>query len=256
MFRPRVMPVLLLKEKGLVKTINFKDPTYVGDPINAVKIFNDSKADELIFLDITPGRDQNFINLDIIRDIAEEAFMPFAFGGGIGTLDQVSQAFNAGAEKVVINSAAFSNPGLITEASEIYGNQAIIASIDARKNNDGTYSVFSENGKTNTNLDPVTAAQQMEGYGAGEILINSIDQDGKQEGYDIDVIRLVSEAVKIPVIASGGAGSYEDLYEAVHKGGASAVAAGSLFVFIGRKRAVLINYPDKDELAEMFESPS
>ncbi|MBL4656510.1 MAG: imidazole glycerol phosphate synthase subunit HisF [Flavobacteriales bacterium] len=252
MFRPRVMPTLLLKEKGLVKTINFKDPTYVGDPINAVKIFNDSKADELVFLDISQSRANNFIDMDIIRDIAEEAFMPFAFGGGVQTLEHVSQIFNAGAEKVVINTAAFANPNLIREASNSYGSQAVICSIDARKNNSGGYEVFANNGAENVQMDPATAAKQMEENGAGEILITSIDEDGRQEGYDIELIKLVSEAVNIPVIASGGAGNFEHLNQAIQEGGASATAAASMFVFIGRKRAVLINYPDKEELEEIF----
>jgi cyclase len=251
MYRPRVIPCLLLKDKGLVKTIKFKDPTYVGDPINAVKIFNDSKADELVFLDITATRENRITDIEVVRNIGEEAFMPFAVGGGIRALEHITQLISAGAEKVVINTAALSNPTLLREASEIYGRQSIIASIDV-KNEGGKYTVYSNSGRNPHTTGLIETAQALEEAGAGEIMINSIDQDGMQEGYDIELIKIICEAVSIPVIAVGGAGQYEHLTAAVEEGGASAVAAGSLFVFIGRKRAVLINYPDKDELQEMF----
>ncbi len=251
MFRPRVIPCLLLKDKGLVKTIKFKDPTYVGDPMNAVKIFNDAKADELVFLDITATNEGRIPNIEVIKNIAEEAFMPFAVGGGINHIDQVRDLINAGAEKVVINTAAIENPNLLSEIAEIFGRQSIIASIDVKYCN-GAYQIFTNSGKTAHTIDLIDTVKLMEKSGAGEIMINSIDKDGTQEGYDLELIKLVSDAVKIPVIAIGGAGSYDDLSSAVMEGNASAVAAGSMFVFIGRKRAVLINYPDSEELQELF----
>ncbi|HIA36632.1 MAG TPA: glycosyl amidation-associated protein WbuZ [Flavobacteriales bacterium] len=251
MFRPRVIPCLLLKDKGLVKTIKFKDPTYVGDPMNAVKIFNDAKADELVFLDITATNEGRTPDIDIIKNIGEEAFMPFAVGGGINKIEQVQALINAGAEKVVINTAAVENPAFLSEIAEIFGRQSVVVSLDVKKNN-GAYTIVTNSGKKEHNLDLIDTVKLMESSGAGEIIINSIDKDGTQEGYDLELIKMVSQEVQIPVIAIGGAGSYEDLTEAVIDGTASAVAAGSLFVFIGRKRAVLINYPDSDELQEMF----
>ncbi len=253
MYRPRVIPCLLLKDQGLVKTIKFKDPTYVGDPINAVKIFNDAKADELVFLDITATLENRITDLNVIRNIGDEAFMPFAVGGGIKTVDHAKDIIGAGAEKVVINSSAVENPQVITDIAEIFGRQSIIGSIDVKKNGAG-YKVCVNSGQKNTERDPISIAEQMEEAGAGEILINSIDLDGTQKGYDIQLIKLISDSVSIPVIAAGGAGKESDFFDAVNDGGASAVAAGSLFVFIGRKRAVLINYPDRDELEEIFEN--
>jgi cyclase len=251
MFRPRVIPCLLLKDKGLVKTIQFKDPTYVGDPMNAVKIFNDSKADELVFLDITATNEGRIPNIEVIREIGEEAFMPFAVGGGIQTIEQVTQLIRSGAEKVVINTAGIENPQFITEIAELYGRQSIIVSIDVKKKN-GEYRIYTNSGTKELNKDLVDTVKQMEKAGAGEIMINAIDKDGMQEGYDTELIKLVTSNVRIPVIAIGGAGCYEDLTQGVTIGSASAVAAGSLFVFIGKKRAVLINYPDSEELQEMF----
>ena len=251
MYRPRVIPCLLLKDKGLVKTIKFKDPTYVGDPINAVKIFNDAKADELVFLDITATQEKRITDVEVIRNIGEEAFMPFAVGGGINTLEHVSRLISAGAEKVVINTATTNNPSLLTEASKIYGRQSIIASIDVKKEG-GEFVVYTHCGSVRSTMSATATAQAAAEAGAGEIMINSIDQDGTQEGYDIELIKLICDSVNIPVIAVGGAGNFDHFADAVHNGGASAVAAGSLFVFIGRKRAVLINYPDSDELQEMF----
>ena len=251
MYRPRVIPCLLLKDKGLVKTIKFKDPTYVGDPINAVKIFNDAKADELVFLDITATQENRITDIEVIRNIGEEAFMPFAVGGGINNLEHVMQLISAGAEKVVINTAAVNNPSLLTEASKIYGRQSIIASVDVKREG-GAFAVYTHSGGVKSPMNAMEAAQAAEEAGAGEIMINSIDRDGTQEGYDIELVKLISDSVNIPVIAVGGAGDFDHFADAVHNGGASAVAAGSLFVFIGRKRAVLINYPDSDELQEMF----
>jgi cyclase len=251
MFRPRVIPCLLLKGKGLVKTIKFKDPTYLGDPINAVRIFNEKETDELVFLDITATKETRAPYIDVIKRIGDECFMPFAVGGGIRSLETIRQLFNAGAEKVVINSYAEENPAFIQEAAAIFGKQSIIVSIDVRKKF-GHYRIYTVNGTKVSKYKLIEYTKLVAAYGAGEILINSIDRDGTYTGYELEVISAVSREVDIPVIACGGAGSLNDLSDAIKIGEASAVAAGSLFVFHGRKRAVLINYPTKDELAAYF----
>jgi cyclase len=248
MFRPRVIPCLLLKNKGLVKTVKFKNPTYIGDPMNAIKIFNDLEADELVFLDITATNENRLLSLDLVERIAEEAFMPFAVGGGIKNLDEIKQILKTGAEKVIINTSSVTNPNLIREASDNFGNQSIIISIDVKKDIWKKNKVYINSGKRNTQLDPVEHAKKMEQLGAGEIIINSIDKDGTMAGYDIDLIGKVSESVQVPVVALGGAGSLNDFKEAIVNGHASAVAAGSMFVFHGPRRAVLINYPEKEDI--------
>jgi len=252
MFRPRVIPVLLLKDKGLVKTVKFQSPTYIGDPINAVKIFNDLEADELVFLDIDASRENRTIPLELAKEIGDEAYMPFSVGGGIKSVEQISQIIKKGAEKVVLNTEAIENPELVKMASEISGSQSIVVSIDAKNIGDRAYEVYTHGGTRSTGLDPVTVSLLMQRHGAGEILINSIDRDGTKNGYDTYLIESISRAVEVPVIAMGGAGSIEDFAKIVKDGGASAVAAGTMFVFIGRKRAVLINYPDKSELEKVF----
>lgn len=250
MFRPRIIPCLLLKDLGLVKTIKFSNPKYIGDPINAVRIFNDLEADELVFLDITASKENKLIDLRFLKRVAEEAFMPFAVGGGINNADQIKEIFKAGAEKAVLNTFAIEKPELIKEAAEIFGSQSIIVSIDVKKVN-GEYLVYSHCGTKKTDLNPINLAKKMENLGAGEIIINSIDCDGLMEGYDLSLIKLVSDAVNIPVIALGGAGQVSHFKEAITKG-ASAVAAGSLFIYSGKNRGILINYPEKSELNEIF----
>lgn len=250
MFRPRVIPCLLLKDKGIVKTTNFQNPNYIGDPINAVRLFNDFEADELVFLDIEASKTGKTIDLNFVKKIGEEAFMPFAVGGGISSIEQIKEILNNGAEKVVINSYAIQNPDFIKEASDIFGSQSIIVSIDVKKEPDG-YKFYTHSGTKNTNLNPIDFAKQMESAGAGEIIINSIDKDGTLDGYDLEIIKKISQAVNIPVIALGGAGATSDFKKAV-KAGATAVAAGSLFVYSGKNRGILINYPDKKELKEIF----
>lgn len=253
MFRPRIIPCLLLKGAGLVKTIEFKEPKYIGDPMNAVKIFNDLKADELVFLDINASKENRIISFELVRKIGDEAFMPFSVGGGIKSIEDIRKILNSGAEKVVINTGALENKELIKKAADIFGSQSIIASIDAKKDANGNYRVFSHGGTKDTGLEPVFAAIEMEKLGAGEILINSIDNDGKMEGYDLELIKSITLAVKIPVIAIGGAGCLEDFSLGVNKGKASAVAAGSLFVYSGKNRGILINYPDREELEGLFD---
>jgi cyclase len=249
MLENRVIPCLLLKNKGLVKTVKFKTPRYVGDPINAVRIFNEKEVDELIFLDITASKNNTAPLTELVAEISAESFMPLAYGGGIRTVRDVEMILRAGAEKVSINTAAVMNPELITETARLFGNQSVIVSIDAKKKLLGGYEVYIEGGTKATGLDPAEFAAKMEGMGAGEILINSIDRDGTMSGYDIDLIARVAKSVRVPVVASGGAGNLSHFKEALDVGRASAVAAGSLFVFFGPRRAVLINYPSTQELS-------
>lgn len=251
MFRPRVIPVLLLKDKGLVKTIKFSKPTYIGDPINAVKLFNEMEADELVFLDITATNENRTPSFELIKQIGDEAFMPFAVGGGIKTISDIKNIIAAGAEKVVINSAAFFNKNLIEDAANVIGSQSIIVAIDVKKNFFGKYEVYVNGGKKNTLISPEKYADEIAKKGAGEIMVNSIDRDGKMLGYDLNLIKTVSSIVDIPVVAFGGAGKKEDFVDAISCG-ASAVAAGSMFVYYGSRKGVLINYPEKLELETIF----
>lgn len=248
MNKTRVIPVLLLRESGLVKTVKFRDPRYVGDPINAVKIFNEKEVDELVFLDITAtpaGRGPNF---DLLADIAGEAFMPMAYGGGVTTIEQVKALFALGFEKVIIDSASYDSLELITVAASIYGSQSIVGCIDVRRSLLGRVELCSHGGTRKQSRLLVDHVQSLERHGIGELLVNSVDRDGTRTGYDLKLLREVSSAVSVPVIACGGAGGVDDFVAAVEQGGASAVAAGSLFVFYGQHRAVLINYPERKEL--------
>lgn len=251
MLRIRVIPCLLLRNGGLVKTVKFKDPKYVGDPINAVRIFNEKEVDELVFLDIsaTPaGKEPNF---ELLSDIASEAFMPFAYGGGITRMEQISRLFALGVEKVVLNTAASITPELISEAASLAGSSSVVVSIDVRRSWLGKYTVYTHAGQKDTGREPVEYAQAMERLGAGELLLNAVERDGTASGYDLEAIERVAKAVSIPVVAVGGAGTLAHFSEAIHKG-ASAVSAGSMFVFHGRHRAVLISYPSQPELENTF----
>ncbi len=251
MKRIRVIPGLLMQNGGLVKSIKFKDHKYVGDPINAVKIFNEKGVDEIVILDRTAGA--NGPNIARIKDIASEAFMPMGYGGGISNLDQIKQLISSGVEKVILNTHAYNNPNLVSEGARYVGSQSIVASIDIKRNLFGKYKVFIENGTRSTGVDPVEYAKRMVMLGAGEILLTSIDRDGTFLGYDDNLIHQVSAAVDVPVIASGGGASVLDFQKAVQSG-ASAVAAGSMFVFQGPHRAVLISYPSQTELKEKLFS--
>lgn len=252
MFLPRLIPVMLLKGKGLVKTVKFNNPRYIGDPINAVKIFNDLKSDELIFLDTTASKENRCISLDLVKDIGDEAFMPFAVGGGISNLTQIEQILKSGAEKVVLNTNAVLIPELITDSAKTFGSQSIVVCMDVKKDLWGKYRLYIKDGAQKTQKDPINFAEIAEESGAGEIMINSIDRDGMMSGYDINLIRSVAEKVSIPVIACGGAGTLNHMLEAYVHGKAHALAAGSLFVYHGSRRAVLINYPEKNEIKSIF----
>jgi cyclase len=252
MLKTRVIPCLLLKGQGLVKTVKFRNPKYVGDPINAVKIFNDKEVDELIFLDIEATVEGRRPPIKLISEIASECFMPLSYGGGLRDLDDIKTIFNLGVEKVIINSYAIENSDFVREASRRYGNQSIVVAVDLKRNSFGKCEIFSLGGRKKTKLNLVDYVKEMEKVGAGEIFLNSIDRDGTMKGYDIEMIKRVTEAVSIPVIACGGAGKVTDLAEAITKGGASAVAAGSMFVFHGKHQAVLITYPSIDDLKEVL----
>lgn len=251
MLQTRVIPVLLLGESGLVKTVKFKNPKYVGDAINAVKIFNEKEVDEIIVIDILATQEGRGPNLDFISEVASECFMPLCYGGGISTLDQVKAIFKLGVEKVSINSAALSDLSLVTQAAEIFGSQSVVVAMDVRKSLFGKYSVAAARGAKSLNVDPVEWARKAEAAGAGELFVNSVDQDGTGEGYDLKLLKAISSAVNIPVIACGGAGKLQDFRSAVDAG-ASAVAAGSFFVFVGKHRAVLITYPNIRDLDALF----
>ena len=252
MISTRVIPCLLLQDRGLVKTINFRNPTYIGDPCNAIKIFNEKEVDELIFLDITATRKQREPSFKLISEIASECFMPFAYGGGIKCLDDMDRIFFSGAEKIVINSQAVLNPMLIQQGAKKYGSQSIVVSIDIKKNFLGNYKIYSYYQSTNINIEPIQFAVQMQEYGAGELMVNSVDKDGTMKGFDLDLVKRISASVSIPVIACGGAGTLQHLKDAVQIGGASAVSAGSMFVFYGKHRAVLINYPSYNKVQKVF----
>jgi cyclase len=248
MFRPRIIPVLLLKNQGLVKSKAFKNHRYIGDPINAVKIFNDLKADELVFLDIDASLKKQTISLNFIKNVGEEANMPFAVGGGIRTINNIRDIISAGAEKVIINSFAVEQPNFIQEASDTFGSSTIAVCIDVKKKMFGSMQTWIANGTKSTGYSPIEFAMLMEKKGAGEIIIQSIEKDGMMNGYDIELIRSISQAVNIPVTALGGAGNIEHMKAAYEQGYANGLAAGSMFVFHGIKQGILITYPEKTDL--------
>ncbi len=249
MFRPRIIPVLLLKGNVLVKSVKFKDYKYIGDPINAVRLFNDFKADELVFLDITATKENRCISLDFVKNIGEEASMPFAVGGGIKSLEDIRKIISAGAERVIINSSAVANPDFIKQAAESFGSSTISVCIDVKKNFFGNIQTWALSGTKATGILPEDFAQLMEEKGAGEIIIQSIERDGMMCGYDLDLIKKISKAVSIPVVALGGAGNLNHLKQAYVEGFANGLAGGSIFVYQGPYKGVLINYPDKKELS-------
>lgn len=247
MRRVRIIPVLTLQNEKLVKTIRFKNPTYIGDPINAVKIFNEKEVDEIVILDITATKEKREPNYNKIEEIASEAFMPFAYGGGITKLSQIEKLFKLGIEKVVLNSVLETNMGLVSEAAKIFGSQSIVASIDVKKNLFGKTNAYKISGTTKIDMPLLTFIKQLEQTGAGEFFINSIDKDGTYSGYDLDLINQLSTQVSTPIVACGGASSIDSFLPAIQQG-ASAVAAGSLFVYTGSTRGILINYPKQEDL--------
>ena len=252
MLKVRVIPCLLLKNEGLVKTVKFKDYTYIGDPINAVRIFNEMEVDELIFLDILATKEGRDPGYKLLGELAGECFMPLSYGGGVRSIEQMRRLFSLGIEKIALNTAAHDMPELISEGASLFGRQAIIGSIDVRRTLFGKYEVVVADGLKRTGLDPIKYACSLEKIGVGEILLTSIDKDGTWEGYDIDLISKVTAAVSVPVIASGGASSIDDIGRAIHEGGASAAALGSMVVFQSKGLGVLIKYPSQSELSRVL----
>jgi cyclase len=249
----RIIPCLLLRNNGLVKTVKFRESTYIGDPMNTVRIFNEKEVDEIFFLDIDATRLKKEPPYELIHNIASECFMPFAYGGGIHSLPQIERIIKSGSEKVIINTRAFLDTDFLKEAVRQFGSSTITVSIDVKKEFLKGNIVYINGGTQSTGANPVEYAKKIEEAGAGEVLINSIDRDGIMEGYDLELIKNVSAAIRIPIIACGGAGSLNDFSLAVKQGGASAAAAGSFFVFHGKRRAVLITYPSYSEISDLFK---
>lgn len=252
MLKTRIIPCLQLIKNSLVKTVKFNKPSYIGDPVNTVRIFNELEVDELCFLDIRATSKNLRTNFNILEEIANECFMPLSFGGGLKDFETLKRIFAIGFEKVVINSFAIQQPQFITKVAEHFGNQAVIASIDIKKNILGKYNIFSKNGIEKSKLDPVKWAINLQELGAGELLITSMDKDGTWEGYDINITKKITDAVSIPVIANGGAGSIQHIREAVKQGGASAVALGSMVVYQKKGMGVLVNFPDKNKIEQVL----
>jgi len=251
MRRIRIIPVLLLSKGGLYKTIKFKNGKYVGDPINAVKIFNEKEADELLLLDYRASIENRKPDYVKIKEIAEEAFMPMAYGGGIKNVDDAKKIFDCGFEKIVLNSILFENISLIEQIAKIYGSQSVVGCIDVKKNFFGKYYVYSHSGTKNTGENPLKWAKEIELKGVGEIILNSIDNDGTWNGYLFDLVKDISNKINVPMIACGGAGSEEDFRKAV-LAGASAVAAGSMFVFQKKEMGVLISFPSSLKITKLI----
>jgi cyclase len=243
MLRSRIIPCLLIHNGGLVKTQQFKSPKYVGDPINAVRIFNEKEVDEIVVLDIDASREKREPNFELIRELAAECRMPLCYGGGVTSEEQAARIIGLGVEKVAVSSAAIENSGLVSAMAKAVGSQSVIAVLDVKRSLFGKYSVCTRNGSINTKLDPVDTAVRMEREGAGEVVVNSIDHDGMMKGYDIDLAQKIRNAIDLPMTVLGGAGSLEDLRELTTKFKLIGVAAGSIFVFKGKYRAVLISYP-------------
>ena len=252
MLRKRIIPALLLRNESLVKTIKFGKFSYVGDPVNTVRIFNELEVDELLFFDITASCEGRAPNLKVLSDIAEECFMPLGYGGGIRTLDQAQAVFDIGFEKISINTEASKNPALIGEIAARYGSQAVIGSIDVKNGLFGRQYTWTLGGRRRFSADPVTWAIELEKMGVGEIILTSIDREGTWAGFDLDLVQRIADAVSIPVIAHGGAGSLEHIGQIFKQSNASAVALGSMVVFQKKGMGVLVNFPERKDLDLLF----
>jgi cyclase len=246
MYLPRIIPVLLLKDKGLVKSINFKNHRYIGDPINAVKIFNDSFADELTFLDISASGNKT-INYAVIQNIAEEANMPFSYGGGIDSLMQIEKLVKIGVEKVVLGSIACQNAAFVGDAAKEFGSSTVCVCVDIKKNFWGKYTVVHSNALKSGSLNYLDFVKQMEDVGAGELIIQDVNLDGTQEGYNLNLLDQISKVTTIPIVALGGAGNFEHLKILNDSTVVNGLAAGSLFIYHGSRNGILINYPTIQE---------
>jgi len=253
MLQKRVIPCLLLHKGGLYKTEKFKNPTYIGDPINAIKIFNEKEVDELLFIDIDATLNNKEPNYKMIEDIASECFMPLCYGGGVKNIAQMQKIYALGVEKISLSSSAVLNPLLINEASSRFGNQSVIVTVDIKKDFWGKKKVFIHNGTKNTKLDPIEFILKIEKLGAGEIVINSVDNDGVMKGYDLELLKEIKSNTKVPIIALGGAGNLSHIQAAFEISHVDAVACGSMFVYHGPLKGVLINYPPYQTLTKLFE---
>lgn len=253
MLSTRVIPCLLLHNDGVVKTTNFKKPRYIGDPINVVKILNEKEVDELVFLDIDASKEGREPNFDVIQDIANECFMPFAYGGGITNLAQAERLFNLGVEKVIIGSSAINNCDLIKDISQKFGSQSVVVSINVKSNVFRRRKLYNPAKKSMVGIDVLAFAKLAEVSGAGEIFLNSVDRDGTKNGFDGELIKKISSITEVPVTVCGGAGQLSDFRKAVKEYGASAVSAGSLFVYHGNRDAILVNYPKYQTLQELLK---
>jgi imidazole glycerol-phosphate synthase subunit HisF len=248
MLKPRIIPCLLVKNGGLVKTVNFANPKYVGDPINAVKIFNEKEVDELTVLNIDASVQNKEPDYGMIKNLATECRMPLCYGGGVKTVEQVERIISLGVEKVAMSSAVVSNPRIVSQSAAVVGSQSIVVVMDVKETKGrGNYEVRTHNASKSTGLLPVDFAKQIENLGAGEVVINSIDCDGVMKGYDLDLVNKIRDAISLPITVLGGAGSLKDISALIHSFGIIGAAAGSLFVFKGIYRAVLINYPSRAE---------
>jgi cyclase len=247
MLRPRVIPCLLVHDKGLVKTVQFKDPKYVGDPINAVRIFNEKESDELMVIDIDATKENREPDYKMIENLAAECRMPLCYGGGVKTVQQAHRIFSLGVEKIAISASAIQTPELVTAMAERVGSQSVVVVLDVKKKILGGYELYTHNGKKSTGKNPVDFAIKMQELGAGEIVVNSIDQDGMMKGYDLNIIDKIRKSISLPMTVLGGAGSLEDIGKLINQYGIIGAAAGSLFVFKGIYKAVLINYPNWEE---------
>jgi cyclase len=250
---PRCIPVLLLQNGALVKTVQFRSPKYIGDPLNAVRIFNEKEVDELVFLDLDASTKGTPIPFQLLEEIAGECFMPLSYGGGIKTIEDIRRIIQLGIEKVIIGTEAVENPTFVKQAVTEFGSSSICVSLDIQKNAAGEYRLYTRSGTKLIDQDPVEYAKKLEELGVGELLSHSIDREGTRMGFDLDLISALRKAINIPIIASGGAGTLEHLCEGVQSG-ATAVAAGSMFVFHGKHQAVLISYPDRDSLKKIYSS--
>jgi cyclase len=248
MLQTRVMPCLLLYEGALVKTIQYQNPSYIGDPVNAIKIYNEKEVDELIILDIGVTKNKGEIDYQLLSQITTECFMPLAYGGGVTSIEQMKRLFNLGIEKIIINTFAETNPEFITLATQMFGSQSVVVSVDVKRNLLGNYQIFTRGGTHKSRYNFKEYCQMMEKAGAGELLINSIDREGTWKGFDSKLIRAVTDITSLPVIASGGAGSVEHIKDVVENGHASAAALGSMAVYQGKDLGVLINFPKRETL--------
>lgn len=249
---PRIIPLLLLKDGGLVKTVNFRSPNYIGDPINAVRIFNEKEVDEIIILDIDISSNRKEPNYDLLYEIVSESFMPVGYGGGIKSSEQIKKIFDIGVEKVILNTNSF-NYDLISSAAAKYGSQSIVTSIDVKKNIYRKYNIYINGGRDKCKQLLEEHLIKVVEAGSGEIIIQSIDDEGKMKGLDIELLKLVSTMVNVPVVASGGVGSLEHIRDAILIGGATAIAAGSFFIYKGKHNAVLLNYPSSSQIKRLFD---